>query len=75
MLWKTSRKDFVIWLSAFSGVILLGVDLGLITGILFLLLSLVRDQTKSAAIHIDSFEKSELYIRVNQSGKLLFQLL
>ena len=70
MLWKTSRKDFVIWLSAFFGVILLGVDLGLITGILFLILSLVRDQTKSAAINIDSFEKSELYVRVNQSGYL-----
>jgi len=67
VLWKTSKKDFVIWLSAFFGVILLGVDLGLITGILFLLLSLVRDQTKSAAIHIDSYEMSELYVRVNES--------
>ena len=46
--------------------------MGLITGILFLLLSLVRDQTKSAAIHIDSYEMSELYVRVNESGLLSF---
>ena len=65
----------MIWLSAFFGVILLGVDLGLITGILFLLLSLVRDQTKSMAIQVDSYQKSEIYVRVNEkSGLLLLTL-
>lgn len=62
-LWRSSKKDFCIWMAAFLGVMLLGVDLGLIAGIMTLLLMLVRDQTTAKSITIESFKSSEIYVR------------
>ncbi|XP_072033238.1 solute carrier family 26 member 6-like [Amphiura filiformis] len=51
MLWKVSIFDFLMWLVAFTFVVFLGVDLGLLLAVIFALITIVvRNQSPYCAL-------------------------
>lgn len=60
-LWKVSKIDFIIWLASFCGVLVFGVDLGLLFGIVVLLIGLVYTNSSSILHPIQQYKSSEVY--------------
>lgn len=72
LLWRVSRIDFIIWISSFCGVLIFGVDLGLLFGIAVLLIGLVYTNSKPSILPIDQFKESEFYFhQKDDNGKPL----
>ena len=66
-LWRTARLDFATWMAAFCGVLVFGVDLGLLFGIFVLLVCLVYTNSKPALVPISSYKDSEFYFNQKRS--------
>ena len=56
-LWRSSRGDFFIWISAFCGVMIFGVVGGLLCGICALIGNLIRLNLTAKLVPIGAFEK------------------
>jgi MFS superfamily sulfate permease-like transporter len=66
-LWLTARLDFATWMAAFCGVLVFGVDLGLLFGIFVLLICLVYTNSKPTLVPISSYKDSEFYFNRKRS--------
>lgn len=72
-LWRKSRGDFFIWISAFTGVMVFGVVGGLLCGIMALIGNLIRLNLTAKLVPIGAFEKSEYFYRVGLSTDNIFE--
>jgi len=72
-LWRKSRGDFFIWISAFLGVMVFGVVGGLLCGIMALIGNLIRLNLTAKLVPIGAFEKSEYYYRVGLSTDNIYE--
>ena len=72
-LWRKSRGDFFIWISAFVGVMVFGVVGGLLCGIMALIGNLIRLNLTAKLVPIGAFEKSEYFYRVGLSTDYIYE--
>lgn len=72
-LWRKSRGDFFIWISAFAGVMVFGVVGGLLCGIMALIGNLIRLNLTAKLVPIGSYEKSEYFYRVGLSTDYIYE--
>ena len=72
-LWRKSRGDFFIWISAFVGVMVFGVVGGLLCGIMALIGNLIRLNLTAKLFPIGAYEKSEYFYRVGLSTDYIYE--
>ena len=72
-LWRKSRGDFFIWISAFTGVMVFGVVGGLLCGIMALIGNLIRLNLTAKLVPIGAYEKSEYFYRTDLSFDNIYE--
>ena len=72
-LWRKSRGDFFIWISAFTGVMVFGVVGGLLCGIMALIGNLIRLNLTAKLVPIGAYEKSEYFYRIGLSFEHIYE--
>ena len=72
-LWRKSRGDFFIWISAFTGVMVFGVVGGLLCGIMALIGNLIRLNLTAKLVPIGAYEKSEYFYRTDLSFENIYE--
>ena len=72
-LWRKSRGDFFIWISAFAGVMVFGVVGGLLCGIMALIGNLIRLNLTAKLVPIGAYQKSEYFYRIGLSTDHIYE--
>lgn len=65
-IWKVSRMDAAIWISAFLGVVIIDIDYGLLLGILVSLIVLLCRTQQPKTCRLGHIPNTDLYLDVSK---------